>query len=162
MKFIDLQNFLDDDYPDGMFYYWKSVYLNQLNDEVYDILIDYANKRPSKRSTLDIWFGGGALNRVSSEKTAFARRDLKYMLALEANWTEPDQSEANISWARSCFEDMHSFSSGSYLNFPGFMEDGDKLLQGAYENNFKRLQAVKAKYDPNNIFHGALNITPKT
>lgn len=161
MRFVDLQTFLDDDYPDGMLYYWKSAYLKQLDDEVYDIVIDYANKRPSKRSNIDIWYGSGAINRVSSEKTAFARRDMKYLLAMEANWTDPAQSEANISWARNCFEDMQRFTSGSYLNFPGFMEDGDKLLRGAYENNFKRLQSVKAKYDPNNLFQGALNITPK-
>ncbi len=40
-------------------------------------------------------------------------------------------------------------------------EDADTLLQGAYGANYRRLQAIKAKYDPDNLFHGALNIPPK-
>ena len=36
------------------------------------------------------------------------------------------------------------------------MEDGDKLLQGAYEANYERLLAIKTKYDPDNLFHGAV------
>ena len=161
MRFVDLQKFLDDDYPDGMLYYWKSLYLTHLDDKVFDALIKHAAARPSGLSTVDVWFGQGALNRIAPDKTAFVRRDARYMLALEANWTDPAQSEANVAWARNCFEDMQRFAHGSYLNFPGFMEDSEKLLEGAYENNYKRLQAVKAKYDPDNLFHGALNITPK-
>jgi hypothetical protein len=160
MRFVDLQKFLDEDYPDGMLYYWKSLYLTRLDDEVFDALISHAAARPSTLSTIDLWFGEGALNRVAPDATAFARRDVQYMIAMEANWTEAAQSEANIAWARNCFDDMQRFACGCYLNFPGFMEDREKLLQGAYENNYKRLQAIKAKYDPGNIFQGALNIAP--
>jgi hypothetical protein len=161
MRFVDLQKLLDEDYPDGMLYYWKSLYLARLDDEVFDALIDHAAAKPSPLSTIDVWFCDGPLNRVAPGKTAFARRDARYMLAIEANWTNPGQSEANIAWARNCFEDMRRFARGSYLNFPGFMEDGDKLLQGAYEDNYDRLRAIKAAYDPENLFRGALNIAPK-
>jgi hypothetical protein len=161
MRFVDLQKFLDNDYPDGMLYYWKSLYLTHLDDEVFDALIKHAAAKPSGLSTVDVWFGEGALNRVGPDKTAFVRRDVRYMLALEANWTDPEKSEANVAWARNCFDDMQRFARGSYLNFPGFMEDSEKLLEGAYEHNYERLQAVKSKYDPDNLFHGALNITPK-
>jgi len=161
MRFVDLQKFLDEDYPDGMLYYWKSLYLTRLDDEVFDALIAHAAARPSALSSIDVWFGEGALNRVAPDKTAFARRDARYVLAMEANWTSPDESEANIAWARECFKEMEPFSHGSYLNFPGFMEDSNKLLRGAYENNYERLRAIKAKYDPDNLFRGALNIAPK-
>jgi FAD/FMN-containing dehydrogenase len=161
MRFADLQKFLDEDYPDGMLYYWKSLYLTRLDDEVFDALAGHATARPSPLSSIDVWYGAGALNRVGPDETAFARRDIRYMLAMEANWTSPDDSDANIAWARRCFEDMQRFARGSYLNFPGFMEDGDKLLQGAYEDNYERLGAIKAKYDPENLFRGALNIAPK-
>lgn len=160
MRFVDLQKYLDEDYPDGMQYYWKSLYLTSLDDKVFDTLIKHAAERPSMLSTLDLWFTQGALNHVGQDKTAFARRDFQYMLAIEANWIIPEQSDANISWARNCFDDMQQFAHGSYLNFPGFVEDGDKLIKSAYENNFKRLQAIKLKYDPENIFHGMLNIIP--
>jgi FAD/FMN-containing dehydrogenase len=101
------------------------------------------------------------MNRVPADATAFARRDVHYAVTIESNWTDPSQSDANVAWSREVFEDMQRFASGSYLNFPGFMEDADRLLQGAYGTNYERLQAVKAKYDPDNLFHGALNIAPK-
>ncbi len=159
-RFLDAQKFFDADYPDGRFYYWKSVYLTDLSDEVVDALAGHAATRPSPLTSLDVWFLEGAMNRVPADKTAYARRDVRYALALESNWTDPGQSHANIAWTREVFEDVQRFSRGTYLNFPGFMEDADKLLQGAYEANYGRLRTIKARYDPGNLFHGALNIVP--
>jgi FAD/FMN-containing dehydrogenase len=160
MPFEKVQTFLDADYPEGGLYYWKSAYLKDLSENAMDLLIDHTLARPSWQSSLDIWYLGGAMNRVPADRTAFARRDMAHLIGIEANWTDPGQSDANIAWARRVFEDMQQFSQGTYLNFPGFMEDGDKLLQGAYEANYERLLAIKTKYDPDNLFHGALNIVP--
>jgi FAD/FMN-containing dehydrogenase len=158
--FLDVQSFFDADYPNGMFYYWKSVYLNDLSDEVIEIAVDRAAVRPSPLSSLDLWFLEGAMNRVPADQTAYARRDVKYGLAFESNWTDRRQSDANIAWARAAFQDMQPFARGTYLNFPGFMEDADRLLQGAYDANYGRLRTIKGKYDPDNLFQGALNIAP--
>ncbi len=160
MPFESVQTFLDADYPDGGLYYWKSAYLRELDEPALDVLIGHAAARPSPLSSLDIFFLNGAVNRVPADKTAFARRDMPYLVGIEANWMDPAQSDANLAWARNAFEDMQQFAHGSYLNFPGFMEDADKLLQGAYETNYERLLAIKTKYDPDNLFHGALNIVP--
>jgi hypothetical protein len=160
MPFESVQTFLDADYPEGRLYYWKSAYLRELSEPALDLLIGQAAARPSPRSSLDLFFMNGAVNRVPADQTAFARRDMPYLVSIEANWTDPGQSDANIAWARNTFEDLQQFAHGSYLNFPGFMEDADKLLQGAYETNYERLLAIKTKYDPDNLFHGALNIVP--
>jgi FAD/FMN-containing dehydrogenase len=161
MRFQDVQTFLDEDYPDGRLYYWKSVYLQELSESSLDRLIDSAAARPSPLSSIDAVFMKGALNRVPADATAFARRDVSWLIGIEANWTDPDQSNANIAWARQTFEEMQPFAHGTYLNFPGFMEDGDRLLQGAYEVNYERLQTIKARYDPDNLFHGVVNIVPR-
>lgn len=159
--YLKAQTFLDADYPDGLLYYWKSVYLDELSESAIDLLIDHAAARPSPLSSLDIINLQGAIRRVPADRTAFVRRDVPYLIGIEANWTAPDQSDANMAWAQETFEEMQRFARGSYLNFPGFMEDADKLLKGAYGANYERLQAVKTKYDPDNLFRGALNIPPK-
>lgn len=161
MPFAELQTSLDADYPDGMLYYWKSLYLTELGQETIDILIDAAQKRPSKLTSIDVWCLTGQATRVPADQTAYARRDAPYVIGIEANWTDPERSDANIAWARELFDRLQRFSRGTYLNFPGYMEDADRLLQGAYGTNYRRLQAIKAKYDPDNLFQGALNIPPK-
>jgi FAD/FMN-containing dehydrogenase len=158
-RYLDVQRFFDADYPNGMLYYWKSAYLKRLDDEVIDALVHHAQTRPSSLTSLDLWFLCGAMNRVPADKTAYTRRDARYALAIES-WTDPQQSDVNIAWSREVFDDMQRFSRGSYLNFPGFVEDQDRLLREAYGSNLDRLRDIKARYDPDNLFQGVLNISP--
>ena len=41
-----------------------------------------------------------------------------------------------------------------------YQQTGDPVA-AAYGPNYRRLQQIKAKYDPDNLFHGALNIVPR-
>jgi FAD/FMN-containing dehydrogenase len=109
---------------------------------------------------MDVWPQAGAAMRAGAEETAFgARRPI--MVAFESNWTDPAEDEANIAWARGAWGSMRSFASeGIYLNFPGFGEEKEELVRAAYGPNFARLQALKARYDPTNLFRMNLNIPP--
>jgi FAD/FMN-containing dehydrogenase len=160
-RFLDVQRALDADYPDGMLYYWKSLYLDHLDDGVIAALIDHAAARPSPITSLDIWGLGGAVGRVDPQATPIARRESPFLLGIEANWTRPEESEANIEWGRKVFQDMQRHTrGGAYLNFPGFAEEGERLVRGAYGTNYDRLRRVKARYDPENLFCGNFNIAP--
>jgi FAD/FMN-containing dehydrogenase len=162
LSWTEAQKFLDEDYPDGIFYYWKSSYLNRFDDEVISLLADHTRRRPSPESSIDVWFLGGASSRVPSTATAFVQRQAPIMIGIEANWHDRADAEANIAWARSVHRDLQPFSDGgNYLNFPGFIEDKEAMLRGAYGQNLGRLQRVKAQYDPHNLFPGLLNIAPK-
>jgi FAD/FMN-containing dehydrogenase len=84
------------------------------------------------------------------------------MLGIEANWKNREDAEANIQWARDLFAEMQQFSRGGvYLNFPGFLEEREALLQAAYGPNLDRLRLIKAKYDPTNLFPGLLSLAPQ-
>jgi len=162
MTWVEAQKFLDEDYPDGAFYYWKSIYMDHLNGEVLEALAKHTATRPSPESSIDVWMLGGAMSRISPTATAFYKRELPYMLGIEANWTKREDAPANIKWANDVIKDMQKFTSGgSYLNFPGFVEEKEALLQGSYGPNLSRLREIKAKYDPSNLFSGVLNIEPK-
>jgi FAD/FMN-containing dehydrogenase len=161
-SWIEAQKQLDEDYPDGAGYYWKSLYLDRLDDEAIEALAGHTAARPSAISSIDVWFLGGAMNRVGATDTAFFKRDAQYMLGIEANWEKPEEAAANIAWARKVHSDLQRFTSGGeYLNFPGFLEDRPAMLEGAYGPNLARLRAIKAKYDPENLFKGSLNIPPR-
>jgi len=161
MPWKDAQRLLDEDYPEGKYYYWKSIYLDRLDDEGMQVLEEYTRKRPSLESSIDVWFLGGAVSRVAPTSTAFFNRRHPIMIGIEANWGEQAESEANIAWARSLHQALQPFSGGgSYLNFPGYVEEQEEMLRGAYGENLERLTQVKTRYDPHNLFPGLLNIPP--
>ncbi|MFW9781258.1 MAG: FAD-binding oxidoreductase [Candidatus Heimdallarchaeota archaeon] len=152
-QFIKAQSALDEDYPDGLRYYWKSLYFTELTDEIIESLHNWGTNRASELSTLDFWFIGGALNNVDPSETAFDKRDAQYMLGIEANWISPTEDEINIQWARNTWDDLHKLSKGGlYLNFAGFEEERETLLKESYGDNYNRLMEIKEKYDPQHIF----------
>ena len=161
MPYTEAQAILDEDYPDGWRYYWKSLNVPELSDALIERLAEHAAAAPSSLSTIDVWYQGGAMARVGEEETAFANRGEPYLLGLEANWVEEGGSDENVAWVREAFADLRSFSTGGvYLNFPGFLEEGRQLLHEGYGANHERLVEVKTKYDPANLFRLNANIEP--
>ena len=161
MPYTDAQKLLDEDYPEGGRYYWKSVNVNGLGDEEIERLMVHAETAPSDHSTIDVWYQGGAMNRLGAEETAFGDRSAPYLLGIEGNWEEPHEDEPNVAWVRECVADMRRFSDGGmYLNFPGFLEEGQEMMRDAYGENYERLVALKNEHDPTNFFRMNQNITP--
>ncbi|MCB9078201.1 MAG: FAD-binding oxidoreductase [Anaerolineaceae bacterium] len=161
MPYVEAQKAFDADYPDGLRYYWKSLNLSRLDDEVIDRFVEHARRQPSVFSTVDLWYVGGAVKRGSASDSAFHGRQAAFLLSPEANWEHPEDDEANIAWLREFIADMEEFSDGSrYLNFPGFLEEGDEMMRAAFGDKYQRLQALKDKYDPTNFFSLNQNIKP--
>ena len=161
MPYTEFQQILDEDYPDGMRYYWKSLYLDGLSESAIDRITYWADCAPSPLSTVDVWQLGGAIADVGIEESAFAGRHAPVLLGVEANWSDPSNDEANIEWVRDCLDDMRQFSDGSvYLNFPGFLEDNDRTMETTFGTAYERLVALKDEYDPTNFFSLNQNIAP--
>jgi FAD/FMN-containing dehydrogenase len=122
---------------------------------VIDRLTASAAAAPSDESTIDIWFHGGAMSRVAPDATAFGARP-RYLIGVEANWSDPETSDANVAWARDSVAALDPFSTGGgYLNFPGLFEEGEELLRASHgAANYERLVALKQKYDPTRLFAG--------
>lgn len=161
MPYVQAQRAFDEDYPDGLRYYWKSLNLTRLDDRVIDRIVLHAQKQPSPLSTIDIWHIGGAVKRSGPEESAFFGRAASFLLNPEANWEKPQDDEANIGWVRDFIADMGEFSDGSrYLNFAGFQEEGDEMIQKAFGDRYQRLVTLKDKYDPSNLFRLNQNIKP--
>src|SRR6516164_249906 len=68
-------------------------------------------------------------------------------------------NERMIEWASDYWMALHPYSAGGgYVNM--IMDEGPDLVQAAYRDNYTRLVQVKAKYDPDNLFHVNQNIKP--
>ncbi len=161
MPYAEFQQLLDEDYPDGMRYYWNSLYLDGLPDRAIDRIEYWAGVAPSSLSTVDVWQLGGAIERVDPADSAFAGRHAPFLLGVEANWEDPAYDDANVEWVRDCVADMRQFSDGSvYLNFPGFFEDGDELMETTFGSAYERLDALREEYDPAGLFRQNQDVPP--
>lgn len=79
-----------------------------------------------------------------------------------SQWMAPADDAACTAWARDSYAALKPFVGPSrYLNYLGEDEAGDPVLTAAYGANLRRLQSIKAKYDPDNVFHLNVNIPPK-
>jgi FAD/FMN-containing dehydrogenase len=155
------QSDFDAFFPEGLLYYWKSLFLDHLDDEVINAMVVNAENRPSPQTLLIARHLGGAMSRVPEEATAYGNRNARFNLSLDSTWEAPAESEGNIAWTREAWAKMRQFSDGGiYLNFAGFLEEGEKLLHEAHGENYERLVALKNKYDPTNLFRLNQNITP--
>jgi FAD/FMN-containing dehydrogenase len=162
LPYTAIQSSFDWVFAKGLLCYWKSLYVEVVTDELIHALCGLAADRPSALSPLNIWHNGGAMARVGAGDTAFGRRDAPYMLSVDSTWTDARETERNISWTREAWTSLQRYSStgGLYLNFPGLGEEPEKLLRAAYGANYDRLAALKARYDPTNLFRMNLNIKP--
>jgi hypothetical protein len=74
----------------------------------------------------------------------------------------PDAAQAGAlkAWGRAYWKAVHPFNlAGAYVNF--LMDDEvEGRVQATYGPNYARLAAVKATYDPKNLFRVNQNIVP--
>jgi FAD/FMN-containing dehydrogenase len=163
MPYRTIQTLYDALFPKGRDRcYWKSTYLKGLDNAIIRDITTRLAKRPSEMTFASIWRFGGAMQRVSAEATGFGDRTMPYMLSLDAIWSNAAHDDANIAWVRDFWQDMQRHSTGRmYLNFPGHGE-GDNLVRDAFgAATYARLQTIKRKYDPRNLFRMNQNILPE-
>jgi FAD/FMN-containing dehydrogenase len=158
---LGLQSGFDALFPKGGLYYWKSRALAELSEAAIGDIADFAARRPSPLTDIVVWHHGGAMSRVGETETAYGGRDTTFLVSGEASWDDPAQTDDAIGWGREFWDAMGRHSTGGlYLNFPGFGEEKEALVKAGYGANYERLAALKAHYDPTNLFRMNLNITP--
>ncbi len=163
--YVDHQSSIDDTVPHGWHYYWKGTNLTGLSDEVIDIVAEHAYGATSPRSYAAMFHVGGAVARAPRGATAYPGRDVDHIMSIDAVWL-PEQDDtvgaAETAWARAFLDALQPHRAGVYVNFLD-SDDGTSRVREAYgDANYRRLAEVKAKYDPENVFHNNKNIQPST
>ncbi|MEO8431497.1 MAG: FAD-binding protein [Acidobacteriota bacterium] len=121
---------------------------------------------------------GGRVNTVAPDATASAQRGTILDLACTTGWLDPREEGKNLAWVRQFFRDLFAESGGvpvpgdacdgAFINHPDTdLADPAWNTSGLpwhtlyYRNNYPRLQAVKARWDPRDVFRHALSIRGK-
>jgi len=164
IPYTSAQKLIDGFYPPGLQNYWKSNFLKEISDEAIDTMVAYCVRRPSPMCHGLIEHQlGGAVNRVDREATAFNHRDVQYSFMSIGECTTSAEAPDCVRWAREFWTAMQPYSSGAvYVNYLGQEADeGADRIKAAYgAEKYRRLVALKNKYDPTNLFRLNQNIKP--
>jgi len=122
---------------------------------------------------------GGQVQAVASDATATAQRDVVMKAVFTTAWLYESDDASQISWVRRAYRAVYGAtggvpvpdetSNGSYINYPDVdLADPAWNTSGVpwstlyYLDNYPRLQAVKARWDPRGVFHHAMSIEAST
>lgn len=159
--YVALQSMLDAGAPHGRHYYWKAHKLPSLTDEVIDIFLGAMGAATSPFAQINGWAVGGAVGRVADDATAVGDRHKGFEMSITVGWPPPDTDpDRHRTWVRGAWEALRPYSVGVYANF--ISDEGTSGVEYAYGDRLRRLQALKASYDPDNFFHLNNNIVPST
>ncbi|PYT25273.1 MAG: oxidoreductase [Acidobacteria bacterium] len=159
MPFPMLQAMFDGLYPPGLRWYWKADFFNDLTDEAIAAHMKYAAQLPTLQSTMHLYPVNGAVHKIGKEDTAWSYRDAVWSQVIVGVDPDPANKDKIVDWAREYWSALHPFGAGGgYINF--MMDEGEPGIRATYRENYGRLAAVKAKYDPQNFFNVNQNIRP--
>ncbi len=143
----------------GAYNYWKSHNFVELSDGLLDTLASYAARLPTGECEIFIGQLGGATSRVALDATAYPHRNANFVMNVHTRWRETADEQRSIDWARKFFAETAPHATGGvYVNF--MPEDEIERVPSAYGANYRRLAALKAKYDPGNLFRLNQNVRP--
>ena len=140
--------------------YWKSHNFSELQDGVLEKIAEYAGKLPTDQTEIFLGRLGGKANRVASDATAYSHRDAEYVMNVHARWEDAADDKRCIDWAREFFDVSAPFATGGvYINFMT-EDETERVGAGGFGTSYQRLQQVKKKFDPENLFRINQNIQP--
>ena len=143
----------------GAYNYWKSHNFLELGDGLLDALTSYTSRLPTPECEIFIGQLGGSTSRVALDATAYPHRNANFVMNVHTRWREQADERRSIDWARQLFAETAPHSTGGvYVNF--MPEDEIDRVSNAYGANYARLTALKAKYDPGNLFRLNQNVRP--
>ncbi|MHC4409151.1 MAG: FAD-binding oxidoreductase, partial [Planctomycetota bacterium] len=140
--------------------YWKSHNFAGIDDGLIDLLLESAGSLPSAQSEIFVAQVGGESARIPADSAAYPHRDAAFVMNVHTRWEDPADDARCVGWAREFFDATAGYSTGGvYVNFVSAAEDAARVT-AAYGANYEKLQQVKAKYDPGNVFRTNLNVRP--
>jgi FAD/FMN-containing dehydrogenase len=141
--------------------YWKGHFVRELPDELIDALVERMTVLGRPPGEILIESLRGAPKDADPSTAALGYRDAAFNVSVMANWTDPAQDDEGIAWARETAAVIEPWSvSGGYANYMQADEPLDRVRAAFGPDNFARLQALKSRYDPDNVLHRNQNIPP--
>ncbi len=137
----------------------KTMFINRVDRGVADAILDFLRRSDAPMRVAQLRVLGGAMARVPREATAFAHRDARILVNVAAFYSGPQDRPVREQWVADFSDALHQGHDGAYVSFLG--DEGEGRVRAAYPGpTWDRLAAVKARYDPANLFRMNHNVAP--
>jgi FAD/FMN-containing dehydrogenase len=138
-----------------------TMFVDTIDRQVAETILEHLRNSDAPMRVAQLRVLGGAMARVPADATAFAHRGSKLMVNLASFYQGPDDQRVRQAWLDEFAAALQQGDQGAYVGFLG--DEGQGRVHQAYPAaTWERLAAVKARYDPTNLFRGNHNIPPAT
>jgi hypothetical protein len=144
--------------PPGMQRYWKGDFVASLPDEAIEAHIAHAAKAPSYFSRMHP-LSDRRRRAEGQVRHGWSARDAAYSMVAGI---DPDPLKAGQlkEWATPYWKAVHAYDlAGAYTNFM-MGGDGEERIKVSFGDNYPRLKALNAKYDPTNLSRVNQSVRP--
>jgi FAD/FMN-containing dehydrogenase len=155
IPYAEMQSLIDD--PPGKRNWWTAEYLTGFPDDAIDRYCDYSLRMP-RSFTQSLALPWGHAVEANAPNTPL-QRDAAWVVHPFCVWEGAERDEEHIAWGREGREALADYKTGAtYLNFVG--DEGADRVRASFGEHYDRLAAIKAAWDPDNVFSGNQNIVP--
>jgi FAD/FMN-containing dehydrogenase len=160
IPYTAMQSLLDPLWARGAHNYFRSSFVDEVDDAAVAALVEAHRAVPSPMSEIHLQHFGGAIARVRDDHAAFGDRSAQFVLNAIARTPDAGGFDDSVAWARRTVDALAPVSRpGAYTNFMG--DASDLRLRDSYgAAKYERLVALKRRYDPDNLFARNQNIAP--
>jgi len=154
--YMVMQTQEDGTFAHGVRSYAKNGMVKEITPGLLEAMIESFVSDP--RLAFFTHTAGGAVKRVGEMDTAFPHRNAETMLIVAGGWMDPSMDDEAIAIARQWFKQLEPFTGGYYDNI-----EFDSAVSSTVKNYgpaYHRLEKIKGKYDPGNLFRLNRNIQP--
>jgi FAD/FMN-containing dehydrogenase len=138
----------------------RTMFVDRIDRPVAETIVGTLEASDAAMRVAQLRVLGGAMARVPADATAFAHRDSRIMVNVAAFYEGPDDRAVRETWVTDFEATLRQDDAGAYVNF--LVDEGPERVRAAYPGpTWDRLAAIKARYDPTNLFHRNQNIPPR-
>jgi FAD/FMN-containing dehydrogenase len=137
----------------------RTLFIDRVDRPTAEVIVERLQASDAAMRAVQIRPLGGAMARVPNDATAFAHRQSEIMVNVASFYEGEADRPRRAAWVTDLADALRQSDEGAYVNF--LVDEGPERVRAAYPGPiWDRLRAIKAGYDPGNLFHLNQNIPP--
>jgi FAD/FMN-containing dehydrogenase len=137
----------------------RTMFVDTVGPDEAEAILDALRTTTATMAVAQLRVLGGAMARVPADATAFAHRRSRIMANITAVYERGDDPARHQAWVAGLAGALDGDGAGAYAGF--LADEGQDRVRAAYPGaTWDRLAAIKARYDPDNLFRLNQNVPP--